>query len=213
MRNIRGLAGAAVLCANVCFAQQAAPSKPLGDVARDQQQARKLEKKAPAGHVYKEIGTASAGNNLKTSSEPTVDPLRIAPVYRSVFDQAKTNQPDFVIVPAGAEIRVDIVEAKVIVPVRVGFSTPIPALSIAAVKVNQNYYAPVSYNFNSGAGYPPVTYGESAELTSVVVRGVSYPVQARPVSLSGGAAFGTLPTSNSSRDAVFVLTAPLAIQR
>ncbi|HEX4489277.1 MAG TPA: hypothetical protein VH088_23590 [Terriglobales bacterium] len=210
MTNIRMLAGAVALFTTVSAAQQVPQNKPLGDVAREQQQTRKQEKKASADRVYKEIGTAAPD---KTSSEPAGDPFRIAPIHRSIFDQAKTNQPDFIIVPAGAEIRVDIVEAKVIGPVRVGFSTPIPALSIAAVKMIQNYYSPVSYNLNSGKGNPPVAYGESAELTSVVVRGVSYPVQARPVSLSGGATFGTLPSSNSSRDAVFVLTAPLAIQR
>jgi hypothetical protein len=213
MFNIRRFAGAMVLCANVCLAQQAMQSKPLADVAREQQPARSQEKKAPPNHVVKGIGTASADTNSKLFSEPAGNPLRIAPIHRSVFDKAKTNDPNFIIVPAGSEIRVDLVEAKVIGPVRVGFSTPIPALSIAAVKMDQNYYAPVSYNLNSGASNPPVTYGERAELTSVVVRGVSYPVQARPVSLSGGAIFGILPSSNSSHDAVFVLTAPLAIQR
>lgn len=50
-------------------------------------------------------------------------------------------------------------------------------------------------------------------LKAVTVRGVTYAVQANTVQLdSGGAVRGTMAGS-SSRDAVFVLSVPVAIER
>jgi hypothetical protein len=210
----RWICGCVVLLAigSTVQSQQDTSSKPLGDVAREQQ-ARKQQKQNYSVKFYSAFGTPSEKNNLQTNfltakpqSTETAEPVR-----RSVFDQSKSTLPDFIIVPAGTEIRVDIIDGKVIVPVRVGFATPVPALSQAAVKVNQIYYTPVSYNVGPGPSLP-VSYGESAELTAVTVGGVTYPVQARPVSLTG-AALGTMTSLSSSRDAVFVLTAPLAIER
>ncbi len=114
--------------------------------------------------------------------------------------------------PAGTEIRVDLVEGKVVVPVRVGFATPIPALSIASVKVNQAYYTPVFSVVSNSPGNAPVAFGENAELTAVTVRGVTYPVQANTVPLTALGA-GRTRSLMSDRDTVFVLSAPLAIER
>jgi hypothetical protein len=215
--------------------QQDQQAKPLGDVAREQQQSRQHQKKATASRVYGDIearpapaappgetAEVSKGERVakEKSAEQTVKQqsagkdLQLKPARRSIFNQAKSNKPDFIIVPAGAEIRVDIVEGKVLVPVRVGFATPIPALSIAAVKVNPVYYSPVFYNLVSGsASNVPVAYGEAAELTAVTVRGVTYPVEANAIPLNSGGAMGSARSLMSSRDATFVLRAPLPIGR
>jgi hypothetical protein len=196
---------------SVTQAQQVASTQPLGDFAREQRQAKTQEKKPAADKVYSEVGTAPAEVAADGKEK---ERILAQPAHRSVFDQARSTKPDFIIIPAGTEIRVDIVESKVIAPVRVGFATPIPPLSIAAVKVNQNFFAPISYNVSSTtSSNASVIYGESAELTSVTVRGVSYPLQANRIALNGGATFATAQSVSSSRDAVFVLTAPLAIER
>ena len=128
----------------------------------------------------------------------------------SFFDRAKINKPDFLILPAGTEIRVDIVDGKVIVPVRVGFATPIPALSRAEVTVNRKYYAPYNVSYDVSGTYAGM-YTENAELASVTVDSVAYPVKATVVPLNGVAAQpASIP---STRDVTFVLTAPLAIRR
>ena len=223
--------GVVLLLVSVAPAQQDQSTKPLGDVAREQQQARKQQGKASASRIYGDIDvvaeSAKSGETPKPShgSEgkdagqiPTPVLLEKTPkiklVRRSVLDQAKNKQPDFITVPAGTEIRVDIVEGKVVVPVRVGFATPIPALSNAAVRVNPVYYAPVFYSVVSGTtGNTPVAYGETADLTAVTVRGVTYPVQANAVPLDAGSAIGGARSLMSPRDTVFVLSAPLIVER
>jgi hypothetical protein len=226
---------ALLLLASAAQPQQDQQAKPLGDVAREQQQSRKHQKKATASRVYGDIEATPAtseppGETAKVSegervakeksAAQTVMPqsagkeLQIKAARRSVFDQAKTNKPDFIIVPAGTEIRVDIVEGKVVVPVRVGFATPIPALSIAAVKVNPVYYNPVFYNVVAGtASNFPVAYGETAELTAVTVHGITYPVRANAIPLNSGGVMGSARSLMSSRDAVFVLSAAIPIER
>jgi hypothetical protein len=216
--------------ASAAYSQEPQP-RSLGDVAREAQESRKLENKTKAARIYTEIGDGSSQSepvDLKPSAEPAAGtPVAEAknkpatmpsageptkPV--SVFDRAKRKQAEFIIVPAGTEIRVDIIEGKVVVPVRVGFATPIPALSPAAVKLNQNFYTPVFYNVVAGSpANAAVPYGESAELTSITVRGVNYPVRATAVPLNRAATLGTSASIQSNRDATFVLTAPLPIER
>src|SRR5690242_19418152 len=101
------------LMATTALAQQDQPAKPLGDVAREQQQARKAEKKASSARVFTDI----EGDKLQ--SEPRSDsakpdsslaaPVKAAPVEqdvqpkvaakpiptprRSVFDQVKSKKP------------------------------------------------------------------------------------------------------------------------
>jgi hypothetical protein len=206
--------GLLLMLAPTVQSQQDAQAKPLGDVAREQKQVRKQQNSN--GKVYGAVGTPSEksdpqSNSLASKSQPT-ETVKLA--RRSVFDQAKSKTPDFIIVPAGTEIRVDIVDGKVIVPVRVGFSTPIPALSVASVKVHRLSYTPVLYSVAPGSlDNASLTYAETADLTAVTVDGATYPVEARTVALNGGATVGSAMSMSSSRDAAFVLTAPLAIKR
>jgi hypothetical protein len=69
----------------------------------------------------------------------------------------RATKPDFLIVLGATEIRVDIVDGKVIVSVRVGFATPIPALSRAEVTVNRKYYAPYSISYDASGNYLALT--------------------------------------------------------
>ncbi len=157
--------------------------------------------------------TSATTAPIEQNAQPKVTAKPLPPTPRhSAFDQAKSKKSDLIIVPAGTEIRVDLVEGKVVVPVRVGFATPIPALSIASVKVNQAYYTPVFSVVSNSPGNAPVAFGENAELTAVTVRGVTYPVQANTVPLTALGA-GRTRSLMSDRDTVFVLSAPLAIER
>jgi hypothetical protein len=235
--SVRSLTRVIALLTLVPAAQsQASPQdKSLGDVAREQQELRKRQKKAAPSNVYTETGVASdhdtpdnggANSSSCSDSDKSVDAKACKPSVaeskpaevqdgpsprsvRSLLDRAPDTKPDMIVVPAGTEIKVDIVEGKVIVPVRVGFATPIPAQSKVAVQVNPVYYYTGYGNYGTG----PVAFIENAVLTAVTVRGVTYAVQASAVQLDTmGAVRGTMAGS-SSRDAVFVLSAPVAIER
>lgn len=234
---IKLLAGVFALLALVPAAQSQAspPDKSPGDVAREQQELRKQQKKAAPSNVYTEAGVASDNGTPESGcskpsscsdSDKSVDSKACKPPVseskpaesqetqnprnlRSAVDRAPDTKPDMIVVPAGTEIKVDIVEGKVIVPVRVGFATPIPALSKVAVQVTPVYYYTGYGNYGTG----PVVFVENAVLTAVTVRGVTYAVQASTIQLDTmGGARGTIAAS-SSRDAVFVLSAPVAIER
>ena len=146
--------------------------------------------------------------------KPAAAEKPVARLQRSVYDRPKDKveeaESDFIVVPAGTEIRVDITESKVIVPVRVGFATPIPPLSKVAVQINRAYY----YTGSNGTfGNGPVALAENAVLTTVTVDGVTYPVQAASVPLDNvGATRGaTLPPS--LHDVTFILSAPISVHR
>ena len=224
-----------LLLAATVQSQQSDQNRPLGDVARDQKQARKQQKKT-AEKMYTEIDAStdtaepekeevdsqpsSVKDTLSKASAETAKSERgqaeggqLKTVHRPVFDRAKTDKPDFIIVPVGTEIRVDIVDGKVVVPVRVGFATPIPALSRASVKVNRGYSIPSAYNAYDNTANYPVPYIETADLTSITVGAVAYPVHATTVPLNSGATQENKASIPSIRDATFVLTAPLPIER
>lgn len=134
---------------------------------------------------------------------------------RSVLDRPMGERPDPFIVPAGTEIRVDIVEGKVVVPVRVGFATPIPALSKAAVKINR-VYPPTYAESGAAQASVPVRYAEYGELTSVTIDGRTYAVQSDSVALGTPGSSVVTPGNSlgsSPHDVKFVLSVPLAIER
>jgi hypothetical protein len=79
------------------------------------------------------------------------------------------------------EIRVDLAEGKVAVPVRVGFATPIPALSKVSVKIDW-VYAPAVYDANGNVlNNTNTRYAEYGVLTGVTVNGVTYKVESDSV--------------------------------
>src|SRR5450432_2132040 len=128
---------------------------------------------------------------------------------RSVLDHRidEDDADDKLIVPEGTELKVEIPAAsdfpqgvfvgRVAAPVRLSFSTAIPALSAVNVKVVGRYY-PLD------ASYYTLSYFEALEVTQVTVEGVPYAVQTDRVGRS---------SSFASAELTFKLLAPLAIQR
>ena len=124
----------------------------------------------------------------------------------SVLDRPKDSRPDVIVIPAGTEIKVDIGEHKTVVPVRVGFATPIPALSQVTVQVMRSY-VDIPY-FYTGAPYdtgiPNVDYIEYATLTAVTVQGKTYQVQTDSLPLFRG---------GTNSEVTFTLGRPVEILR
>ena len=123
----------------------------------------------------------------------------------------RATKPDFLIVLAAAEIRVDIVDGKVIVPVRVGFATPIPALSRAEVTVNRKYYAPYNISYDASGNYLALHRTRRVDIGHSWFGRLSG--ESTVVPLNGGAAQPTMASIPLMRDITLVLTAPLAIRR
>lgn len=191
MKNpFRGLAVVVfALCASVGFAQ----SQPAKD-------------KAPVVEKQKASDQKPAEDRAQKPAENK----------RSVLDRPLGEKPDPIIVPAGTEIRVDLVDSKVLVPVRVGFATPIPALSKVAVKINRVYPPAYVESGSTPQLSVPARYAEYGEITAVTIDGKTYPVQTDSVPLaSPGSSAVTLDNSigSSVHDVKFVLSAPLAIAR
>jgi hypothetical protein len=107
-----------------------------------------------------------------------------------------------IVVPAATEIWVDVPERKVVVPVRIGFSTPIPALSKVVVQISRTYVN----NGYEDRGMPYVDYVDYATVTSVVIGGTSYSVQTDTVPLFRG-------EGAANADVTFRLASPLSIPR
>lgn len=136
-----------------------------------------------------------------------IAPVRLCAQEASVPDgtalEEKVSATDAIVVPAGTEIKVDVDQHKTIVPVRVGFTTAIPALSQVTVNVNRLYVnVPISYQGPEVSSY--TDYEDNATLTAITVAGKNYEVQARPIRLSKG---------GTNNEVTFVLDAPLSILR
>jgi hypothetical protein len=133
---------------------------------------------------------------------------------RSVMDRPLGEKPEPLVVPAGTEVRVDLVDGKVVVPVRVGFATAIPALSKAVVKIDR-VYGPTAYDAN-GNLLGNTRYAEYGVLTAVTINGATYQVETNSVPLATPGS-SAVSADNSMGDSVhevkFVLSAPLSIAR
>lgn len=263
MRHFRNcmIFGVAALLSSIPAARAQDSEKSLGDLAREQRDARKLQN--PPEKIYtnedvapepdpKEVGEsdklalAAAAQPDSKSQEPPADDKPVAqsgadrdasdagaaekpsepapepkpPVKqpsqanhnaRPVADRVKEKTPDFLIVPAGTEIKVDISEenpdrepehvlqGKVVAPVRIGFATAIPALSVATVQLSLRYY---------DAGYGPGSQPGAtnvAQLTAVTVDGNTYEVESNEISVG--------PTPALTQEVSFTLLRALAIKR
>jgi len=165
-------------------------------------------------------GDAKDATSAKPQDQPATDTKDAAPkkpakpashTTRPVTDRPKDTTPDFLIVPVGAEIKVDIseenanrepvhiVQGKVTVPVRVGFATAVPALSKATVQITTRYYD------TGNEESVQLTYTCSALLTAVTVDGTTYDVESSEVSVG--------PTPGLTGEVTFVLQRALAIRR
>jgi hypothetical protein len=149
--------------------------------SRDRNSPRDTTGKAPQPESTQESGKKAESMASQAASPPSAG----RKTRSSVFDRPEDPDDDLIVVPAGTGISVDLATSTVSEPVRVGFATPIPALS----KVTTQIFGSPSCGSDFGCyycgsdGFPT--------LTSVTVGGVTYPVKA-----SG-----------------FTLTAPLIIER
>ena len=181
--------------------------KPLGDVARELRKAQ--DKKPSPGTVIHNRDIASPG---EASPQPPPSPTaetatsgkaaevtKKALVNSSVFDRSDLKEPtNFQTVPAGTRIPVDLLRNNVSEPVRLGFATPVPALSHAEVQFSADYY--YVYDPESGTTNPWAA-ACSVQLTALTLGGVSYAVQT-----------DTVPAACiNAGEVTFTLTSPLKI--
>lgn len=76
----------------------------------------------------------------------------------------------------------DVAERKVIVPVRAGFATAIPALSNVTVQWTREY---INGDY-SGGNFQYTDYVDYARITGVTIEGTTYDVQTNSVPLLKG---------------------------
>jgi len=99
---------------------------------------------------------------------------------------------------------VDVDDHKTVVPVRVGFVTPIPALSKVTVQVTRAYVAVSRIDMPYYSGLANVDYSEYATITAVTVGGKTYQVETNSVPIFLG---------GTNSEMTFTLSVPLAILR
>lgn len=113
------------------------------------------------------------------------------------------SSDDVIIVPAGTELRVDVDQHKMVLPVRVGFDTAIPALSEVTVQTNRTYIdVPTSYQSASVTSY--ADYVDNATVVAVTVSGKTYDLQTNQVALAKG---------GTNNEVSFILSKPVTISR
>jgi hypothetical protein len=225
-----------------CPAQQNSQDKPLGDVAREQQNKRKGQKKSTSRKTYTNddvFRTAIPDSDHVKMSPPSAtgsgdatpvkkpecvpdcgDVMRASQAYSSAAVCPLNSAPDTLVVPAGTEIRVvmqpapdmtpsHVSTAKVVVPVRMGFETAIPALSKMTVKVTPTTYYNAGYNASeSVVGIPEQQVVMAVvELTSLTVGKVTYRVKTNAIPLFGS------PLLDIMSEMTFTLSEPLHVRR
>lgn len=202
-----------ILLAGMAHPQNFQPEESLGDVAKEQREQHPKETKPAPKKVYRnrdvvtEQDSPAPESQQTTSQEITAQktgsaqaqnsPIQKAssrPATTSIFDR-KDDDPaaDFILVPAGTQIEVNMMDSNVAMPVRIRFATPIPALSKVALKV---FVVDEGYNYYD---YAP-ELGNFATLSSVTIGDVTYPVQSDTVPYATG-------------EQIFTLSEPLRIKR
>lgn len=194
------------LLTSAALAQQAPENTPAGDTANEQQKTTQTKKLAPKKKIYHNADLASPETKREADSPTNVvsggaavnngdSSTPVAPaasrsektnrskaetIRSSVFDAPKENAPDVIVIPAGTKIQVDIIDGKVTVPVRVGWATPIPALTKVTVEISVPYYP--AY----GQYYDNPYSAEVAQLTSVTLDGTRYDLQTDQIPVLAG---------------------------
>jgi len=223
---------AVLLLVSFTNGQSDSQKRPLGDVAREQQEVRKQDqKKRESGRVITNDDVASRSTNgVESPAAPAAPSAAQGPQpaagkdaategqsegaensgkqsehspVGSILDRPQDSTPDVIVVPAGTELKVDIDAGKTVVPVRVGFATPIPALSQVAVQVIRTAVN-VPYLIDGTLAMSYVDFREYATVTAVTVGGKTYHVQTDTLPLSQGGTHSELR---------FVLAGPVSIVR
>lgn len=206
--SLRLTLAAVVGLASAGFAQQPPESKPAGDAIPEQQKADKAKQPAPkkiytnadlvspetkpetgkldsptnsaAGSDAVKAGDTSTPATQTSNSSEGTNPPAPETTRSPVFDFPKQTSPDVFVIPAGTQIRVNISTGKVTTPVRVGWATPIPALTQMTVEVSTVYY-PVR-----GRDAVNLAYQEVAQLTAVTLHGKHYDLQSDQIPVNAG---------------------------
>jgi hypothetical protein len=215
----RSASAAVLLLVSFPCAQLFSQTQPLGDVAREHKDTQKqLEKN---GKTAKILTNDDLTQGSVTATTPVTGPPAASveaqdpqpkeskstasePVVGSVLDRSKDSTPDVIIVPGGTELKVDIGDHKTVVPVRVGFATPIPALSQVTVEVTRSYVAIPHFDMPYYGGIANVDYAEYATVTAVTVNGKTYQVETNSVPLF---------ISGTNNEVTFTLGGPVEILR
>ncbi len=216
------------LLASAALAQQAAESTLAGDTVNQQQKTTQTKKLAPKKKIYHNADLASPGTkpeadsptnavsgdaavNTGDSSTPVAPAAgssekknrpEAEPTRSSVLDAPKENAPDVIVVPAGTRIQVNILDGQVTVPVRVGWATPIPALTKVAVEISVPYYPVYGPYYPGSVPYYNNPYSaQVAQLTAVTLDGTRYDLQTDQIPVMAGS------------EATFTLQADLTLKR
>jgi hypothetical protein len=213
---VRGSSVVLLLVSFTC-AQSSSQIQSLGDVAREQKEQKKNRKAAKTltnddltlgSLTTPDVATGAPAESAEAQNpepqEIKVTAPRSQPFVSSNLDRPKDSSPDVVVVPAGTELKVDLDDHKVVVPVRVGFATPIPALSHVAVKVTRSYVAFPYAGVQSYGGIANVGYAEYATVTAVTVGAKTYQVETSSVPLF---------ISGANSEVTFTLSGPVEISR
>ncbi len=207
------------LLASAALAQQAPETTPAGDTVNEQQKTTPTKKLATKKKIYHNSDLASPGTKPEADSPTNVvsgsaavkagdSSTPAAPAAgssekknhpeaettrSSVLDAPKDNAPDVIVVPAGTRIQVNILDGKVTVPVRVGWATPIPALTKVAVEISVPYYPVYGPYYPASVPYYNNVYSaEVAQLTAVTLDGTRYDLQTDQIPVLGSEATFTL---------------------
>lgn len=207
------------LLASAALAQQAPETTPAGDTVNEQQKTTPTKKLATKKKIYHNSDLASPGTKPEADSPTNVvsgstavnngdSSTPVAPAAgssektsrpeaettrSSVLDARKDNAPDVIVVPAGTRIQVNILDGKVTVPVRVGWATPIPALTKVAVEISVPYYPVYGPYYPASVPYYNNLYSaEVAQLTAVTLDGIRYDLQTDQIPVLGSEATFTL---------------------
>ena len=119
------------------------------------------------------------------------------------MDRTGESSTAVIVVPAGTELKVDVDNRHTIVPVRVGFATPIPALSHVEIQVSRDCFN-VPYVSDNTTSFPEMDCLEYANVTTVTVGGSTYDIQTNMLPLSRG---------GTNNDLTFVLDRSVAVTR
>jgi hypothetical protein len=198
------------------FAQSPSPNQSAGTVAQAGKDAKNQPVKAAKVFANDVLTSRSADASARSaSSSPAVaqgnqdekkESADHSATTTNVLDRPKDPSPDGIVIPAGTELKVNIGQHKTVVPVRVGFATPIPALSQVTVQVTRSYVV-LPYPNAGGPTYTPnpnVDYTEFATITAVSVDGKAYQMRTDSVPLWRG---------GTNSEVTFVLSEPLKILR
>ena len=198
------------------FAQSVSTTQPLSTVAHEKKDAKSKSVKAAKVFTNDDLTSRSAEPSARSTSSPRAfvqesegekrEPANHSLATTNVVDRQKGASPDVIVIPAGTELKIDVSQHKTVAPVRVGFATPIPALSQVTVQLTRSYVSLLfpSLSYPSYTPNPNVDYTEYATITAVNVEGKTYQMQTDSVPLWRG---------GTNSDVTFVLTEALEMLR